>query len=160
MRRSVAISLMTAIVAAFGAAVIATFALILPGPASTTPYRAPTPPGRPTESALDAPTMPELWYQDAETARRLVTALGFVPKIQTVTGEEMKVPTDWIVIGQEPAPGTLLKSTMPILLQVTRKDMPVPSPTTAPADPYEPARGHASSYTTSTWTPALTITGR
>ncbi|GLX09835.1 PASTA domain-containing protein [Microbispora sp. NBRC 16548] len=130
---------MTAIVAAFGAAVIATFALILPAPGSTTPYRAPTASGRPTESALDASTMPELWYQDAETARRVVTALGFVPEIHTVDGEEMKAPTDWIVAGQEPAPGTLLKSTIPIVFYVTRKDMPVPSPTTATADPYEPA---------------------
>lgn len=138
MRRSVAIPLITAIVAASGA-VIATFALILPAPGSTTPYRAPTAPGRPTESALDAPTMPELWYQDAETARRVVTALGFVAEIHTVDGEEMKVPTDWIVVGQEPAPGTLLKSTMPIVFYVTRKDMPVPSPTTATAHPYEPA---------------------
>ncbi|WP_185949223.1 PASTA domain-containing protein [Microbispora sp. KK1-11] len=130
---------MTAIGAAFVAAVIATFALILPGPGSTTPYPAPTASRRPTESPPDAPTMPELRYQDAETARRLVTALGFVPEMHTLTGEEMKVPTDWIVVGQGPAPGTLLKSTMPIEFYVTRRDMPVPSPTTASADPYEPA---------------------
>ncbi|MGI5155538.1 PASTA domain-containing protein [Microbispora sp. CA-102843] len=79
--------------------------------------------------------MPQLWYQDAETARRVVTALGFDPAIHTVTGEEMKDPRDWIVVGQAPAPGTLLKSTMPIEFYVTRRDMPVPSPTTATAHP-------------------------
>ncbi|XVQ83913.1 PASTA domain-containing protein [Microbispora siamensis] len=120
MRRSVAISLITAIVAAFCAAVIATFALILADPGSTV-----------SESALGVPVMPELRYQDVETARRAVTALGFVPEMHTLTGEEIKVPTDWIVVGQGPAPGTLLKSTMPIEFYVTRKDMPVPSPTTA-----------------------------
>ncbi|MEU6432459.1 hypothetical protein ABZ860_41685 [Microbispora sp. NPDC046973] len=135
MRRSVAIPLVTAIVAAFGAAVIATFALILAGPAPTTPYAAPMASVRPAESALDAPTMPKLWYQDVETARRVVAALGFVPEIHTLIGEEMKVPRDWIVLGQAPAPGTLLKSTMPIEFYVTRKDMPVPSPTTATAHP-------------------------
>lgn len=128
MRRSVAISLMTAIVAAFCAAVIATFALILAEPGSTAS-------GRPTESPLGVPVMPELRYQDVETSRRAVTALGFVPEMHTLTGEEMKVPTDWIVVGQGPAPGTLLKSTMPIEFYVTRKGMPVPSPTTATPHP-------------------------
>ena len=53
MRRSVAISLTTALVAAFGAAVAATFALILPGPAPTT-----TASVRQTTSDLAAPRMP------------------------------------------------------------------------------------------------------
>ncbi|MFI7630222.1 hypothetical protein [Microbispora rosea] len=130
MRRSVAISLTTALVAAFGAAVAATFALILPGPAPTT-----TASVRQTTSDLAAPRMPKLWFQDVETATRAVAALGFVPEIHTLIDEEMKVPADWIVLGQAPAPGKLLKSTMRIEFDVTRKDVPVPSPTTASAHP-------------------------
>ena len=127
MRRSVAMSLITALTVAFGAAVIATFALILPGPASPTTTPAPGP-----------PRMPRLWFQDVETATRAVAALGFVPEIHSLIGEEVKVPADWIVVGQAPAPGTILKSTMPIDFEVTRKDMPVPSPTTASAPPDAP----------------------
>ncbi|MFG1826281.1 hypothetical protein ACGFIJ_27690 [Microbispora bryophytorum] len=85
--------------------------------------------------AAALPKMPKLWFQDAETAKSTIAALGFDLEIRSLTGDEVKDPADWIVLGQAPAPGDDLKTTTPISVEVTPKDMPVPNPTTTSGSP-------------------------
>ncbi|WP_433250509.1 hypothetical protein ACQPYK_04280 [Streptosporangium sp. CA-135522] len=112
---------------AFGAAAVATLALVLPdqNPAVSYPVAASSAeviPESTTPSSAALPKMPKLWNQDAETARTTITDLGFDATFQPVNGQDVKVPADWIVIGQSPFPGTILKSTIPIMFQVAPKN--------------------------------------
>ncbi|WP_214324796.1 PASTA domain-containing protein [Nonomuraea sediminis] len=70
----------------------------------------------------DVATMPELWSKDVTSASVEIAALGFTAQITRANPDGIADPKEWVVAGQLPAPGTLLKTSMRIFLQVFPKE--------------------------------------
>ncbi|SDJ44788.1 PASTA domain-containing protein [Nonomuraea jiangxiensis] len=114
--------LLTAFVVVGLALTAAAAALALVGVPDDRAAAPPLAPAPATSRPADAATMPELWRKEVNDARAKIAALGFTARVMPMNPEGITDPKKWVVAGQFPQPGTPLKSSVPIFLQVVPKE--------------------------------------
>lgn len=103
------------------AAVVTVLVLGIPEDRVSAPPREPIP-ATVTPRFAESVTMPELWDKDETSAREEMAALGFTAQITRMNPENITDPKQWVVAGQAPGPGQLIRSGVPVILHVVPEE--------------------------------------